>query len=99
MSWFAPIFDKLLKLSENVVVSKPPGKEQKIPEEHQISEERLFGTYLKHITLKLRQLIAHLKDYTEVTWNNNGEMVVNAKSVPDTNKYSPRQRYITQSPT
>ena len=32
-----------------------------------------------------KKLIAHLKDYTDVIWNNNGEMVVDGKSLPDTN--------------
>ena len=34
---------------------------------------------------KAKKLITHLKDYTGVTWNNNGKMVVDGKSVPDTN--------------
>ena len=42
MSWFVPIFSKLFKLSENVVVSKPPGEEQKIAEEYQITEDKII---------------------------------------------------------
>ena len=34
---------------------------------------------------KAKKLIAHLKDYTGITWNNNGEMIVGGKSVPDSN--------------
>ena len=34
MSWFAPIFSKLFKVSENVVISNTPGEEQKISEEY-----------------------------------------------------------------
>ena len=34
---------------------------------------------------KAKKLMANLKDYTRVTWNNNGEMVVGGKRVPDTN--------------
>ena len=33
----------------------------------------------------MKKLIAHLKDYTNVTWNNNEQMVVDGKSGPDTN--------------
>ena len=45
MSWFALVFGKLFKLIENVVVSNPPGEEQKISEEYQISEDKII---LKH---------------------------------------------------
>ena len=54
MPWFGPIFGKLFKLTENVVVSNPPGEQQQIPEEYQLLKTRLFGTCLKHIKLKLR---------------------------------------------
>ena len=54
MPWFAPIFGKLFKLSENVVVSKPPGEEQHIRKNIKLLITRLFGTWLKHIKLKLR---------------------------------------------
>ena len=82
---------------ENVVVSNPPGEEQKIPEEYQITEDKITRNVPKtyqakaniktkiNFLAKAKKLIAHLKDYTGVTWNNNGEMVVDGKSVPDTN--------------
>ena len=41
MPWFAPIFGKLFILSENVV-SCPPGEEQKIHEEYQITENKII---------------------------------------------------------
>ena len=76
MPWFAPIFGKLFKLSENVVVSNPPGEEQQIPEEYQITEDKIIRNVPKTYHAKAKKLIAHLKDYTDVTRNNNGEMVV-----------------------
>ena len=84
MSWFAPIFGKLFKLSENLVISNPPGEEQKIPEEYQITEDKIIRNVPKTYQAKAKKLIAHLKDYTRVTWNNNREMVVDGKSVTDT---------------
>ena len=54
MPWFTPIFGKLFKLSENVVVSNPPGEEQQIPEEYQITEDKIIRKVPKHIKLKLR---------------------------------------------
>ena len=42
MPWFAPIFGKLFKLSENFVVSNPPGEEQKIPKEYRITEDKII---------------------------------------------------------
>ena len=46
--WFAPILEKLFKLSENVVISNLRTEEQKITEEHQISEDKIIRiTYLK----------------------------------------------------
>ena len=83
MPWFAPILDKLFKLSENVVVST--GEDQKIPEEYQITEDKIIRNVPKTYQAKAKNLIAHLKPYTGVTRNNNGEMVVDGKSVHDTN--------------
>ena len=85
MSWFAPIFGKMFILGENVVISNHPGEEQKIPEEYQITEDKIIRNVPKTYQAKARKLIAHLKDYTGVTWNNNWEMVVDGKSVPDNN--------------
>ena len=69
------ILDKLFKLSENIVISNPPGEEQKIPEEYQITEDKIIRNVPKTYQAKAKKLIVHLKDYTGVTWNNNGEMV------------------------
>ena len=85
MPWFAPIFGTLFKLSENVVVSNPPGEKQKISEEYQITEDKIMRNVPRTYQAKAKKLITHLKDYTGVTWNNNREMVVDGKSVPDTN--------------
>ena len=85
MPWVKPIFGMLFKLSVNVVVSNPPGEEQQIPKEYKIAEDKIIRNVPKTYQTKAKKLIAHLKDYTSVTWNNNGEMVVDGKSVPDTN--------------
>ena len=73
MSGFALIFGKLFKLIENVVVSNPPGEEQKISEEYQITEDKIVVNVPKEYQAKAKKLITHLKDYTCVTWNNNEE--------------------------
>ena len=85
MPWLAPIFGKLFRLSANVVISNPLSEEQKIPEEYQITEDKIIRNVPKTYQAKAKKLIAHLKDYTGITWNNNGEIVVDGKSVPDTN--------------
>ena len=61
------IFVKLFKLSENVVIFNPPGEEQKIPEEYQITEDKIIRNVPKTYQAKATKLIAHLKDYTGVT--------------------------------
>ena len=61
--WYAPIFGKLFKLSENVVVSNPPGEEQKIPEEYKITEDKIIRNVSKTYQAEAKKLIAHLKDY------------------------------------
>ena len=84
MPWFAPIFGKLFKLSEIVVVPKPSGEEQQIPEEYQITEDKINRNVHQTYKAKAKKLITHLKDYTCATWKNNEGMVVDGKSVPDT---------------
>ena len=70
-------------MSENVIISNPPAEEQKITEEHKISEDKIIRNVPKTYQGKAKKLIAHLKDYTSVTWNNNREMhVVDGKSIP-----------------
>ena len=85
MPWFVPILGKLFKMSENVVISNPPGEEQKIPEEYQINEDKIIRKVIKTYLAEARKLIVHLKEYTCVTWSNNEEMIVDGKSVPETN--------------
>ena len=58
---------KLFKLSENFIVSNPPAEEQKI------TEDKIVQNVPKTYQAKAKKLIAHLKEYTGVTWNNNGE--------------------------
>ena len=42
MPWFAHILGKLFKLWKNFVVFNPPTEEQKITEEHQITEDKII---------------------------------------------------------
>ena len=79
MPWFAPILGKLFKLSENVVVSNPPANQQKILEEYKITVVKIIRNVPQTYQAKAKKLIAHLKDDTGVTWNNNGEVVVYGK--------------------
>ena len=83
--WFASILGKLFKPSENVVISNAPGEEQKIPEEYQITEDKIIRNVPKTYQAKAKKLISHFKDYTDTTWNNKGGMVVDGNIVPDTN--------------
>ena len=39
---FLPIFGELFELIENVVISNPPGEEQKIAEKYQITEDKII---------------------------------------------------------
>ena len=55
MVWFAPIFGKLFKLSENVAVSNPPGEEQKIPEKYQITEDKIIRNVPKTYQAKAKK--------------------------------------------
>ena len=64
---FCSDFRKTVKLSENVVISNPPGEEQKIPEEYQSTEDKIIRNVPKTYQAKAKKLIAHLKDYTGVT--------------------------------
>ena len=67
------------------MLSFPAKNKKKQSEEQKISEDKIIRNVPKLYQGIVKQLIAHLKDNTNVTWNNNGEMVVDSKSAPHTN--------------
>ena len=49
-----------------------------------MNEERMIQNVPKYCQSRAKRLIEHLEDYTGVTWNDNGEMIVDGKPVPNT---------------
>ena len=72
--WFAPVLGKLFKVGETAVITPPAGVEEKE------TEDRIIKNIPKAYQVRMKKLIGHLKDYTGVSWNAKGEMVVDGKS-------------------
>ena len=83
MPWFAPVLGKLFRMGETAVITSPPDVEER--EAEKMTEDRIVkhvrGTY----QARAKKLIRHLKDYTVVSWNAKGEMVVDGKTLPSSN--------------
>ena len=78
MPWFAPVLGKLFKMSETAVITPPAGVEEK--EAEKMTEDRIIKNIVpKAYQVRAKQLIGHLTDYTGVSWNTKGEMVVDGK--------------------
>ena len=50
-----------------------------------MTEDRIIKNLRNAYRVRAKQLIGHLKDYTDVSWNAKGEMVVNEKTLPGSN--------------
>ena len=83
MPWFAPVLGKLFKMGETAVKTPPAGVEEK--EAEKMTEERIIKNVPKAYQVRTEKLIGHHKDYTGVSWNAKGEMVVDRKTLPGSN--------------
>ena len=70
-------------MGETVVITPPAGVEGK--EAEKITEDRIIKIVSKAYQVRAKKLIGHLKDYTDVSWNAKGEMVVDGKMLPGSN--------------
>ena len=50
-----------------------------------MTEYRIIKNVPKAYQVRAKRLIGHLKDYTAVSWNAKGEMVVDRKTLPGSN--------------
>ena len=83
MPWFAPVLRKLFKMGETVVITLPASVEEK--EAEKMTQDRIIKNGPKAYQVRAKKLIGHLKDYTGVSWNAKGEIVVDGKTLPDSN--------------
>ena len=83
MPWFAPVLEKLFKMGETAVINPPAGVEEE--EAEKMTEDRIIKNVPKAYEVRAKKLIGHLKDYTGVSWNAKGEMVVDGKTLPGSN--------------
>ena len=77
MPWFAPVLGKLFKMGETAIITPPPNVEEK--ETEKMTEDRIVKNVPRTYQARAKKLIGQLKDYTGVSWNAKGEMVVDKK--------------------
>ena len=77
MPRFAPVLGKLFKMSETAVITPPASVEEK--EAENMTEDRIIKNVPKAFQVRAKRLIGHIKDYTGVSWNARGEVVVDGK--------------------
>ena len=80
---FAPVLGKLFKMGETAVITPPVGVEEK--EAEKLTEDRIIKNIPKAYRVRAKRLFGHLKDYTGVSWNAKGEMVIDGKTLPGSN--------------
>ena len=80
---FSPVLGKLFKMGETAVITPPAGVEEK--EAEKMTEDRIIKNVPKAYHARAKKLIGNLKDYTAVSWNAKGEMVVDGKISPGSN--------------
>ena len=83
MPWFAPVLGKLFKMGETAVVTPPPDIEEK--EAEKMTDDRIVKNVPRTYQAIAKKLIGRLKDYTGVSWNAEGEMVIDGKTLPGSN--------------
>ena len=83
MPWFVPVLGKLFKMSETAVITPPPDVEEK--EAEKMTEDHIVKNVPRTYQARAKKLIGHLKDYTGVSCNAKGEMVVDGKTLPGFN--------------
>ena len=70
-------------MSETAVITPPPDVKEK--EGGKMTEDRIVKNVPRTYQARAKKLIGHLKDYTGVSWNATGEMVVVGKTLPGSN--------------
>ena len=70
-------------MGETAVITPPAGVEEK--EAEKMTVDRIIKNIRKPYQVKAKRLIGHLKDYTLVSWNAQGEMVVDGKTLMGSN--------------
>ena len=70
-------------MGETAVITPPASVEEK--EAEKMTEDRITKNVPKAYQVRAKRLIGHLKDYTGVSWNAQGEMVVDGKTFPGSN--------------
>ena len=68
---------------ETAVITPRAGVEEK--EAEKITQDRIIKNIPKAYQVRAKKLIGHLKDYTGVSWNAKGEMVVDGKTLRGSN--------------
>ena len=79
MPWFATVLGKLFKIGEPAVTTPPPNVEEK--EAEKMTDDRI----VKNVPRTYQARAKILKDYTGVSWNAKGEMVIDGKTLPGSN--------------
>ena len=70
-------------MGETAVITPPASVEEK--EAEKMREYRIIKNVPKAYQVRATRLIGHIKDYTGVSWNAKGEMVVDGKTLPGSN--------------
>ena len=70
-------------MGKSTVITSSSGVEEK--ETEKITEDRIIKNAPMTYQARAKKLIGHLKDYTVVSWNAKGEIVVDEKILPGSN--------------
>ena len=70
-------------MDETAVITPPPDIEEK--EAEKMTEDRIVKHVPRTYQAGAKKLIGHLKDYTGVSWDAKGEMVIDGKTLPGSN--------------
>ena len=70
-------------MGETAVIIPPADVKEK--EAEKITEDRIIKNVPRAYQVRAKKLIGHLKDYTGVSWNAKGEMVVDGKTLSGSN--------------
>ena len=68
---------------ETAVITPPPDIEEK--EAEKMTDDRFVKNVPRKYQAREKKLMGHLKDYTGVSWNAKGDMVIDGKTLPGSN--------------
>ena len=77
MPWFALVLGNRFIMGETAVITPPVGVEEK--EAEKMTEDHIIKKVPKAYQVRTKKFIGHLRDYTGVSWNTKGEMIVMEK--------------------